>query len=200
MRKPLTLLVIVLSLIVSSSFFLHQSQANDSPVLKISGQGEDLPGSRCTRFTYGPKTKAKIKLPPNTRCSRLYSSPGKGVLLPNTAPKGKIYTLVDQLVLLSKSSEDSTSLTSSNRKLKLKTVASDPEGDTMLYTYTATAGKIEGSATLAQALTGEVSWDLSKEKPGTYMVTVEIDDGCGCMSSASASVTVAACSDCKEDD
>ncbi len=62
--------------------------------------------------------------------------------------------------------------------------ASDPDGDTLLYTYTVTGGRITGDG-------ASTTWDLTGAQPGTYTATVEVDDGCGCVSFSSTSVTVA---------
>jgi len=51
-------------------------------------------------------------------------------------------------------------------------------------------------------ITGEgagVSWDLSGMGPGSYNVTVDVDDGCGCITSQSTTVTIANCGDCVPD-
>src|SRR5713226_1680580 len=74
----------------------------------------------------------------------------------------------------------------------LTTAATDPDGDTLLYTYTVTGGRISGEGT-------NVSWDLSGVGPGTYTASVEVDDGCGCITSSTTTVTVANCSDCVPD-
>jgi hypothetical protein len=41
-----------------------------------------------------------------------------------------------------------------------------------------------------------VTWDLSGLAPGTYTASVEVDDGCGCISFSSTTVTIANCNDC----
>jgi hypothetical protein len=74
--------------------------------------------------------------------------------------------------------------------VQLTTTASDPDGDTLLYTYTTTGGRITGEG-------ANVTWDLSGLAPGTYTSTVEVDDGCGCLTSSSTTVTIANCSDCE---
>jgi hypothetical protein len=74
--------------------------------------------------------------------------------------------------------------------VSLTTTASDPDGDTLLYSYNVTGGRISGDG-------ANVSWDLSGMGPGTYTATVDVDDGCGCITSASSTVTIANCSDCK---
>ena len=79
--------------------------------------------------------------------------------------------------------------TTANTGVTLTTTASDPDGDTLLYTYTVTGGKISGDGP-------NVSWDLSGVGPGTYTASVEVDDGCGCITMSSTTVTVANCPDC----
>jgi hypothetical protein len=44
-----------------------------------------------------------------------------------------------------------------------------------------------------------VTWDLSGLQPGTYTASVEVDDGCGCVSFSSTTVTIATCPDCVPD-
>jgi hypothetical protein len=70
--------------------------------------------------------------------------------------------------------------------VQLATQASDPDGDTLLYTYSTTGGRITGEGP-------NVSWDLSGVQPGTYTSTVEVNDGCGCTSFSTTTVTVTEC-------
>ena len=67
--------------------------------------------------------------------------------------------------------------------------ATDPDGDTLLYTYTVSGGRVTGEG-------ANVNWDLSGVGPGKYTATVEVDDGCGCISFSSTEVTIAGCPDC----
>jgi hypothetical protein len=73
--------------------------------------------------------------------------------------------------------------------VQLATAATDPDGDTLLYTYNVTGGRITGEGP-------NVTWDLSGMSAGTYTATVDVDDGCGCITSQSTTVTIAACGDC----
>jgi len=73
--------------------------------------------------------------------------------------------------------------------VSLTTVATDPDGDTLLYTYSTTGGRITGDGP-------NVTWDLSGVAAGTYTSTVEVDDGCGCVTFSSTTVTVATCPNC----
>ncbi|MCB1023117.1 MAG: hypothetical protein KDB79_01920, partial [Acidobacteria bacterium] len=60
----------------------------------------------------------------------------------------------------------------SNSKIKISTIAVDPENDPLTYNYHISAGKILGK--------GEnVVWDLTDVKPGVYSITAGVDDGCG---------------------
>jgi hypothetical protein len=79
--------------------------------------------------------------------------------------------------------------TAASTSVGLTTTASDPDGDTLLYTYTVTGGTVSGSG-------ANVTWDLSGVGPGTYTASVEVDDGCGCITASSTTVTIAACPDC----
>jgi hypothetical protein len=78
---------------------------------------------------------------------------------------------------------------SADRSVQLSANATDPDGDTLLYTYTTTGGRVTGDG-------ANVSWDLSGVQPGTYTATVEVDDGCGCVAFSSTTVTIAECTDC----
>lgn len=79
-----------------------------------------------------------------------------------------------------------------NTTVGLTTTASDPDGDTLLYSYTVTGGRITGEG-------ANVSWDLSGVGPGTYTASVDVDDGCGCITSSTTTVTIANCGDCVPD-
>lgn len=61
--------------------------------------------------------------------------------------------------------------------------ASDPDNDTLTYTWTATGGKVDGSGP-------EVHWNSADAAPGKYTVTVKVDDGRGGTSSSSTEVAV----------
>ncbi len=72
---------------------------------------------------------------------------------------------------------------SASTEIQLTTKARDPDGDPLFYTYATTGGRITGTG-------ANVRWDLSGAQPGTYTATVEVDDGCGCVSFSSTTVTV----------
>ncbi|HYO63676.1 MAG TPA: hypothetical protein VER08_08610 [Pyrinomonadaceae bacterium] len=76
--------------------------------------------------------------------------------------------------------------TTGGPSVQLSANATDPDGDTLLYTYSTTGGTIRGDGPNA-------TLDLSGAGPGTYNVTVEVDDGCGCVAFSTVSVTVERC-------
>jgi hypothetical protein len=115
-------------------------------------------------------------------------------VLPNQAPVISSFAASYPTITLpcpeytrSKSGSCPTTATTS---VGLTTTASDPDGDTLLYTYSTTGGRITGEG-------ANVTWDLSGLSPGTYTSTVEVDDGCGCVSFTSTTVTIANCYDCE---
>jgi len=73
---------------------------------------------------------------------------------------------------------------SANGQVQLSANATDPDGDTLLYTYSTTGGQITGEGP-------NVTWNLDGATAGTYTATVEVDDGCGCVAFSSTTVTVA---------
>jgi hypothetical protein len=78
---------------------------------------------------------------------------------------------------------------SSSTQVQLSANATDPDGDTLLYTYSTTGGRITGEGP-------NVTWDLTGATAGTYTATVEVDDGCGCVAFSSTTVTIADCTNC----
>ena len=111
-------------------------------------------------------------------------------ILPNQPPVASLAASVATITLpCPPETTSSTCPTTASTTVGLTTTASDPDGDTLLYTYTVTGGRVTGEG-------ANVSWDLSGVGPGTYTASVEVDDGCGCITASSTTVTIAACSDC----
>lgn len=196
MRKILFSLAFVsMVLLIVGASFVRRGKANESLGVNESKKVMQ-PGTRCMRLRYGPKKKRdKQALPreavPGTRCTILSYSEHKGDYLPNTPPKVDLKTSVENITLPCKSGETSTACaTDSCQIVILRADASDADGDTILYTYTVTGGRINGDGSA-------VIWDLKGKEPGSYTASVEVDDGCGCIAYGSAKVTVASCGDCK---
>jgi hypothetical protein len=103
---------------------------------------------------------------------RLSSGGRPGTILPNTPPS---VGLASSTAYIAKSA---------NAQVDLKTIACDSDGDNVLYTYSTTGGRITGDGASAV-------WNLSGvSRPATYTITVEVDDGCGCIAFESAVVTL----------
>ncbi|MFN0122502.1 MAG: transporter [Blastocatellia bacterium] len=71
-------------------------------------------------------------------------------------------------------------------KVALRANASDPNGDTLIYTWTTTGGRIVGSG-------ANVSFDSAGLAPGEYSVTAQVDDGAGCVAFDTKTVRVSKC-------
>jgi hypothetical protein len=77
---------------------------------------------------------------------------------------------------------------SGTHSVALSANAANPDGATLLYTYSTTGGHITGEGE-------DVTWDLAGLEPGIYTATVEVGDGSGARGRASTNVTVVRC-DC----
>src|SRR5215510_2197636 len=113
-------------------------------------------------------------------------------ILPNQPPTASLAASVTSVTLPCPPDQHSSSgscPTAATASVSLTTTASDPDGDTLLYSYTVTGGRITGEG-------ANVTWDLSGVGPGTYTASVDVDDGCGCITTATTTVTIANCPDC----
>jgi len=116
-------------------------------------------------------------------------------VLPNQPPVASLAASVTTITLPCQPGFHSSSgacPASASTSVNLTTTASDPDGDTLLYTYSVTGGRVTGDG-------ANVAWDLSGVGPGTYTASVEVDDGCGCITAATTTVTIATCGDCIPD-
>ena len=68
----------------------------------------------------------------------------------------------------------------------LRANASDPDGDTLLYSWQTTGGRIVGDGP-------NVTFDSAGLSAGDYTVTVQVDDGCGCVAFDSKVIHVENC-------
>lgn len=115
-------------------------------------------------------------------------------ILPNQPPTASLAASASTITLPCPPGTHSSGAcaTAASTSVNLTTTASDPDGDTLLYSYTVTGGRITGDG-------ANVAWDLSGLGPGTYTASVDVDDGCGCITSSTTTVTIASCSDCVSD-
>jgi outer membrane protein OmpA-like peptidoglycan-associated protein len=70
------------------------------------------------------------------------------------------------------SADKSAVYTESGESVTVRAQASDPDGDPLTYSWTATGGRIDGSGS-------EVRWNSAGTASGTYTVTAHVDDGRG---------------------
>lgn len=78
-------------------------------------------------------------------------------------------------------------------EVSVATSATDADGDTLLYTYTVSGGRIVGTGS-------NVSWDVAGLRPGTYTISVGVDDGCGVCGTnnpTTRELRVVECPDCE---
>ncbi len=71
----------------------------------------------------------------------------------------------------------------SGEAVPVRANASDPDGDTLTYTWSANGGHVEGTGSVAR-------WTPGDAAPGTYTITARVDDGHGGNASCSANVHV----------
>lgn len=152
--------------------FVSVPALNGGAIEQTRSTVQDIPETRCTRLRYEPGTIPDDATAVGAHCSRLRQPPPDGIeFLPNTPPK----------VGLSSSTSYITSAAPPH--VKLNAIVCDIDGDEVLYTYSVTAGRLIGDGANA-------NWSLEGVRPGTYTATVEVHDGCGCISFSSASVTI----------
>jgi hypothetical protein len=110
-------------------------------------------------------------------------------IFPNQPPTVTLSASSSRVVLAAECTGDQQpdpSCTPTANTVQLSATATDPDGDTLLYTYSTTGGRVSGDGPNA-------TLDLTGVAPGTYTVTVEVDDGCGCIAFTSTTVTVERC-------
>lgn len=81
---------------------------------------------------------------------------------------------------------DSASTVCAGDKVDLRAAASDPDGDALVYTWSTSGGRIVGDGANTQ-------FDTTGLAPGDYTITVEVNDGCGCVAFDSKTIRVTNC-------
>lgn len=106
-------------------------------------------------------------------------------LLPNQPPTvalglGNVTKGADDLL------RESASTVCAGDMVDLRATASDPDGDALVYSWSTTGGRIVGD--------GEnTKFDTTGLAPGDYTITVQVDDGCGCIAFDSKTIRVTNC-------
>ena len=150
----------------------QQDQGHFNQTFPRGFNGSDDPNGFIFQLWAGHRNARTIPPPPNGPPTVSVSSSSASITLP--CPPG----------------QSSTECTpSASRSVDLTANASDPDNDTLLYTWSVTGGRLTGEGR-------GVSWDLSGVNPGTYTASVEVNDGNQHTANASTTVTVANCTGC----
>jgi len=75
---------------------------------------------------------------------------------------------------------------SASMEVQLNAVATDPDNDTLLYSWSVTGGKVTGEGKT-------VAWDLTGANAGSYTATVTVNDGNNHTATGTTTVTVGVC-------
>jgi hypothetical protein len=152
-----------------------------------------VPGTTIAATVNGAPAGFKFSDDPNGFIGQLWFGHRNARTLPpppNQAPTVTVVTSSASITLPCPEGTSSTTCTASaSRTIDLTANAVDPDNDTLLYTWSVTGGKLSGDGR-------GVSWDLSGVNPGTYTVTVDVNDGNAHTVNGSATVTVAECTNC----
>ena len=144
---------------------------NSDPTFPAGFQQSDDPHGFIVQFTAGHRNE---RLP---------------TIFPNQPPTVSVTAASSTVTLAAECGSGQrpvATCTPTSPTVALSANATDPDGDTLLYTWSTTGGKISGDGPNA-------TLDMSGAAPGTYTVTVEVDDGCGCIAFNTTTVTVNRC-------
>jgi PKD domain len=107
----------------------------------------------------------------------------------NAPPSGSVSASTSTISRPCPPGTSSTSCTPSGNEVQLTANFTDPDNDTLLYTWSVTGGRLTGEGRA-------VTWDLTGVANGTYTATVEVNDGNGGTANGNTTVTVADCTGC----
>jgi hypothetical protein len=128
----------------------------------------DDPNGFIGQFWVGRRNAREVPKPPNGPPTVSVSASTSSIKLP--CPEGR----------------PSDCVPSASKEVQLTATATDPDNDTLLYSWSVTGGRITGEGRT-------VTWDLSGANPGSYTATVTVDDGNQHRVDASTTVTVEVC-------
>ncbi len=158
----------------SAAYRLHVNPQGDrlfgsEPDYPLGFRQSEDPHGFLAQFWIGHRNARGLPPPPNQPPSVSISSSTSTINLP--CPEG---------------ASAESCVPSASKEVQLTAQATDPDNDTLLYTWSVTGGRISGEGRA-------VNWDLSSVNPGTYTATVEVNDGNQHTANASTTVTVAVC-------
>jgi len=108
---------------------------------------------------------------------------------PNQPPSVSVSGSMSSITRPCPPGTSSSTCSPSGNEVQLTANATDPDNDTLLYTWSVTGGKLSGEGR-------SVTWDLSGVANGTYTASVEVNDGNQHVVPGSTTVTVADCTGC----
>lgn len=96
---------------------------------------------------------------------------------------GEHPVMVNRPPMASCSAEKNMVMDGSGETVPIHVAASDPDGDTLTYSWSASGGRVDGSG-------ADVRWSEGNAGPGSYSVTAHVDDGHGGTASCSVNIGV----------
>lgn len=159
---------------MGAAYRIHLNSQSSKRLEGAAGfRNSEDPHGFIAQFWAGHRNARMVPKPPNVGPTVSVSGSMSSITLP--CPEG---------------TTSATCTPSASREVTLTAMGSDPDGDTLLYAWSVTGGRITGDGR-------SVAWDLSGVNPGTYTATVEVNDGNTHTANASTAVTVAVCDRCE---
>ena len=162
--------------------FDGNGNSNTSSVGSINGVPagfvtSDDPHGFMVQVFAGRRNKREVPTKPNTPAVINSVTLSKTEIVLPTCPEGQV-------------AQPGSNGCNDNNSVTVATNATDADGDQLLYQYTVSGGRVNGSG-------ANVTWDLSGAQPGTYTISVGVDDGCGvCGTPSTKEVRVVNCTSC----
>ena len=152
-----------------------------------------VPGTTSPATTNGVPNGFKFSDDPNGFIFQLWAGHRNPRILPviNREPSGSVSSSTASIMLPCPEGSGSDSCSpSASKSVDLTANYTDPDNDTLLYTWSVTGGRLSNDGR-------NVSWDLSGLQAGTYTATVSVNDGNAHTVTSSTTVAVAECTNCR---
>ena len=150
-----------------------------------------VPGTSVVATSNGFPAGFRFSEDPNGYIGQFWIGRRNARIVPviNTAPSVTVSGSTSSITRPCPTGTSSSTCSPSGNEVQLTANATDPDNDTLLYTWSVTGGHLSGEGR-------SVAWDLSGVANGTYTATVEVNDGNQHTANGSATVTVADCTGC----
>ncbi len=181
--KLSSLLVIIFSMFIS---VLSQNTSTNQPNNNESPPCKQLPNLEKQKLKEEQKTKEKKEFKNPPKGFRVSKSPTSVILssksINSSKPSGMKEFInsppVIEEIILSKEGVLFNDEKKDSNLIDVEVRVSDPENDVLTYDYTVSVGRIISDGSKVN-FSPKVKWDICGAKPGTYTITVTVDDGCG---------------------